>query len=172
MPVFVALLRAVNVGGTGKLIMKELVALCEAAGFREVATYIQSGNVVFETPLSAAKARATLEKALSAKLGTEATVVLRTAAQLEALIEHNPFKKQPPNRVMLMFMNDAPTAKQVAAVVSPDGEQLKLAGHDLYVYFPSGLGRTKLKLPFAKAATTRNLNTVTKLASMARKLSG
>jgi uncharacterized protein (DUF1697 family) len=172
MPVFVALLRAINVSGTGKLLMSDLTALCEAAAFSDVKTYIQSGNVVFKTRLSEAKARATLEKALTQKLGTAASVVLRSAEQLEALLEQNPFKKEPPNRVLVIFMNEAPSAKAVKAVVSPDGEQLHLAGHDLFVHFPNGSGRSKLKLPFAKASTSRNINTVTKLAAMARAVSG
>ena len=170
MPVFVALLRAINVGGTGKLLMTELAALCEEAAFSDVKTYIQSGNVVFRTRLSQAKARATLEKALSKKLGTPASAVLRSADELEALLEQNPFKAHPPNRVLVLFMNEAPAPAAVAAVVSPDGEQLHLAGQDLYVYYPNNMGRSKLKLPFAKGSTARNVNTVTKLAAMARAL--
>jgi uncharacterized protein (DUF1697 family) len=171
MPVFAALLRAINVSGSGKLLMTDLTALCEDAGFTDVKTYIQSGNVVFKTRLSEAKARAVLEKALTKKLGTPATAVLRSTEQLEALVEQNPWKREPPNRVVVIFMNDAPTAKAVAAVVSPDGEQLRLAAPDLYVHYPNGQGRSKLKLPFAKLGTARNLNTVAKLASMARALS-
>jgi uncharacterized protein (DUF1697 family) len=172
MPVFVALLRAINVGGTGKLLMTELAALCEVAGFTDVKTYIQSGNVVFKTRLAEAKARATLEKALTKKLGKPAGVILRSADQLEALLEENPFKKHPPNRVLVVFMNEAPPAKAVAAVVSPDGEELHLAGHDLFIYYPNNLGRSKLKLPFAGAGTARNINTITKLATMARAIMG
>jgi uncharacterized protein (DUF1697 family) len=168
MAVFVALLRAINVGGTGKLLMSELTALCEEAAFTEVKTYIQSGNVVFNTRMSEAKARATLEKALSKKLGSPASVVLRSADQLEALLDQNPFKKQPPSRVLVLFMNEAPAAKAVSAVVSPDGEQLHLAGQELFIYYPNGSGRSKLKLPFVKECTARNVNTVTKLAAMAR----
>jgi uncharacterized protein (DUF1697 family) len=172
MPVFVALLRAINVGGTGKLLMSELIALCEEVAFSDVKTYIQSGNVVFKTRLSEARARATLEEALSKKLGTTASVVLRSPEQLEALIEQNPFKEEPPNRVLVVFMNEGPSRKAVETVVSPDGEQLYLVGQDLVIYYPNGSGRSKLKLPFAKSGTARNVNTVTKLAGMARALAG
>jgi uncharacterized protein (DUF1697 family) len=171
MPVFVALLRAINVSGTGKLLMTELKALCEACSFSDVKTYIQSGNVVFKTRLSEAKARATLEKALAKKLGAPASAQLRSADQLETLLAQNPFKKEPPSRVLILFMDEAPPAKAVKAVVSPDGEQLHLAGQDLFVYYPNGSGRSKLKLPFAKNCTARNVNTVSKLAAMARALS-
>lgn len=172
MPVFVALLRAVNVSGTGKLLMSDLTALCEDAGFTDVKTYIQSGNVVFKTRLSESKARATLEKALTKKLGVPATVVIRSAEQLEALLETNPFKAEPGNRVAVVFMNEAPSAKAVAAVESPAGERLQLAAPDLFIHYPNGMGTSKLKIPFAKAGTARNINTVAKLASMARALAG
>jgi uncharacterized protein (DUF1697 family) len=170
MPVFAALLRAINVSGTGKLLMSDLTALCEDAGFSDVKTYIQSGNVVFKTRLSESKARAVLEKALTKKLGVPATVILRSCEQLEALVKANPFKTEPGNRVAVIFMNEGPSAKAVAAVVSPDGERLKLAAPDLFVHYPNGMGTSKLKLPFAKNATARNINTVAKLASMTRAL--
>lgn len=170
MPVFVALLRAINVSGTGKLLMSELSALCEAAGFSDVKTYIQSGNVVFKTRLSEAKARATLEKSLTSKLGKKADVLLRSAEQLERLLAQNPFTKHPPNRVLVLFMDEKPSPKDLKKVVAPDGEQLHLAGKDLFIYYPNGSGRSKLKLPFTGIATARNVNTVTKLASMARAL--
>jgi uncharacterized protein (DUF1697 family) len=170
MPAFAALLRAINVSGTGKLAMSELSALCEAAGFTEVSTYIQSGNVVFKTRLSEPTARAKLELALATKLGKPAAVVLRTAEELEALLRLNPFTKHPPNRVAVMFMNEAPPKAAVQAVQALDGEELSLAGKDLFIHYPNGMGRSKLKLPFAKTGTARNINTVTKLAAMCRAL--
>ncbi|MET0385279.1 MAG: DUF1697 domain-containing protein [Polyangiales bacterium] len=167
MAVYVALLRAINVGGTGKLPMRELVALCEDAGFRDVKTYIQSGNVVFTSKLDEAKAQAKLSKALAAKLGKVHGLTLRSARELDAALAHNPFKKQPPNRVMIIFMNDKLAPKLIDGVVSPDGEELAVKGRELYIHYPSGLGRSKLKLPFAKDGTARNINTVTKLAELA-----
>jgi uncharacterized protein (DUF1697 family) len=156
----------INVSGTGKLLMSELAALRAEAAFTDVKTYIQSGNVVFKTRLSEAKARATLEKALSKKLGVPACAVLRSAEQLEKLPAQNPFKEHPPNRMLILFMGEAPAAKAVKAVVSPDGEQLHLAGHDLLIYYPNGSGRLKLTLPFIKTCTSRNINTVMKPAAM------
>src|SRR4051812_6603091 len=88
---YVALLRAVNVGGTGKLAMIELRALCEAIGFDAPRTYIQSGNVLFESALPEAKVKATLEKALAKKMGKAPTAIVRTAKELEATLKHNPF---------------------------------------------------------------------------------
>jgi uncharacterized protein (DUF1697 family) len=171
MPAFAALLRAINVSGSGKLAMSELTALCEAAGFTDVATYIQSGNVVFKTRLSEEKARTKLELALAAKLGKPTAVVLRTADELEALLSQNPFKNAPSNRVVVVFMNEAPPRAAVQALHGPDGEELSVAGKDVFIHYPNGQGRSKLKLPFAKEGTGRNMNTVTKLAAMSRALS-
>ena len=90
MPSYVALLRAVNVGGTGKLAMTDLRRLCESAGLSCVKTYIQSGNVVFKSALGEAKVKAKLEKALTAKMGKPSFAMVRTAAELRAVVERNP----------------------------------------------------------------------------------
>lgn len=170
MTAFVGLLRAINVGGTGKLAMKELVALCEQLGFESVKTYIQSGNVVFETKLSEPKAQAKLQKALTAKLGKAVGVTLRSADELAATVKGNPFKKAAGNRVIVLFMEHALPKKALAEVVAPDGEELVLSGREIYIHYPNGQGRSKLKLPFFKEGTGRNLNTVAKLADLAQAL--
>jgi uncharacterized protein (DUF1697 family) len=168
MNVFVALLRAINVGGTGKLPMKELVKLCVEAGFDEPKTYIQSGNVVFRSKLAEAKAQAKLQRALQAHMGKAVGVTLRTADELEAALAHNPFKKQPPNRVLILFTNEPMQKNVLKDVVAPDGEELAVRGRELFMHYPSGLGRSKLKVPHAKEGTARNVNTVTKLLELAR----
>jgi uncharacterized protein (DUF1697 family) len=170
MAAFVALLRAVNVGGTGKLAMTDLVKLCEKAGFSGVKTYIQSGNVVFESSATEAKAKATLEKVLAAKLGKPVGVFVRAAAQLDRVLADNPFKQAPPNRVIVMFLDEAPPKDALAEVGAPGGEKLVLHGRELYIHYPDGQGVSKLKVPFASTGTGRNINTVTKLAAMARAL--
>jgi uncharacterized protein (DUF1697 family) len=167
---FVALLRAINVGGTGKLGMADLRRLCEKEGFRDVSTYIQSGNVVFTSELSEAKVKAKLEKALARKLGKSVGVLLRSAAELRKLLSKNPFKSAPTNRVLVLFLEHAPAKGALSGVVSPGGEELKLQGRDLFIYYPDGQGKSKLKLPFFKSGTARNLNTIAKLAEMAQEL--
>lgn len=168
---FAALLRAINVGGTGKLSKDDLIGLCEEAGFSHISTYIQSGNIVFKTRLLEAKARAKLESALTDKLGKPGHAVLRTADELEKLVARNPFKNAPSNRVVIMFLNEKPpTPSELKKLEAPDGEQVALADRDVYIHYPNGQGRSKLKLPFAKLGTARNLNTVTKLAHMVREL--
>ena len=167
---FVVLLRAINVGGTGKLAMTELVKLCEKAGFAGAKTYIQSGNVLFKSSASEAHVKRVLERAVAAKLGKVAGVLVRTAAELERVLSNNPFQSAPPNRVLVLFLDKAPPKGSIAGIEPPDGEELALKGRELYLHFPNGMGRSKLKIPLANTGTTRNINTVTRLAAMARAL--
>ena len=166
MATFAALLRAVNVGGTGKLPMSELRALCEACGFADVATYIQSGNVVFRTRLSAARAKQALESRLGQAMGAEHRVLVRTARELRALLDDNPFPDAPPARVLALFLDRAPSARELEVVVIPGREQLAVCGKELVIHFPDGMGKSKLRHPFQKTGTGRNLNTVRKLVEM------
>lgn len=169
---FVALLRAVNVGGTGKLPMATLRTLCEDAGFTNVTTYIQSGNVVFESRLSAPKVKATLEKALAAEMGKACAVVVRSGAELTDVIARNPFASAAPNQLLIVFLDEAPPKSALASVKIPGREALHLDGRELFIHFPDGMGQSKLRVPFAAVGTGRNLNTVVKLAAMAKALRG
>jgi uncharacterized protein (DUF1697 family) len=170
MTAFVALLRAINVGGTGKLRMTDLVSLCGAAGFKRTATYIQSGNAVFTSPLPEAKVKAKLEKALGAHMGKPFGALIRTGKELESVLARNPFKEAAPNRVIVYFLDEAPPPGAVDQLVIPGLEQVALVGREIFVHYPEGQGSSKLKIPFAKIGTGRNLNTVAKLAAMARAL--
>jgi uncharacterized protein (DUF1697 family) len=167
MTTFIALLRAINVGGTGKISMRELVALCEKAGFRDVRTYIQSGNLVLQSELTEAKVKAKLERALSAKLGKPYQVMLRSEAQLRAALAKHPFPKAEPNRVIVIFLDEAPAKNVLDGVKNPGREQNEVRGRDVFVHYPDGMGQSKLRLPFTKEGTGRNLNTVRKLLAMA-----
>lgn len=166
--IFAALLRAINVGGTGKLPMKELCALCEEAGFGNPKTYIQSGNVVFESRLVEAKVKAKLEPLLAAKLGKPVAVLVRTRAELEQIVTRNPFVGASPSQVLILFLDAPPPARALAGLVIPGREEVKLDGREVFIHYPDGMGRSKLSLPFAKGATGRNLNTVAKLGALAR----
>jgi uncharacterized protein (DUF1697 family) len=170
MSVFVAFLRAVNVGGTGKLPMATLRSLSEGAGFTNVTTYIQSGNVVFESRLPEPKVKAALEKALAAEMGKACTVMIRSGPELATVIARNPFPSALANQLLVVFLDEAPTASALAAVRIPGREQLRLDGRELYIHFPDGMGKSKLRVPFAATGTGRNLNTVVKLAAMAKAL--
>jgi uncharacterized protein (DUF1697 family) len=166
MAVYVAPLRAVNVGGVS-LPMAELKAICEDLGFTDVATYIQSGNVLFRAGDTEAVARRRLDEALGKRLGKAPGVMIRSAAELRAIADGAPFPGAAPNLLLVHFFNDAPPANALEAMVAPGGEEARLSGREIYVHYPDGSGRSKLKLPALKPGTSRNLNTVRRLADLA-----
>lgn len=170
MKVFVTLLRAVNVGGTGKLAMAELKSLCEEAGFKDCRTYIQSGNVVFRSGLSESSVKHKLEKLLAAKLGKPCAALVRTRGELEAIIEHNPYKTALASRVLIVFLDEPPAKDVLSGLKIPGKEKVKIEGREVYVHYPDGMGHSKLRLTFAARGTGRNLNTVEKLAALAAQL--
>lgn len=165
---YIVLLRAVNVGGTGRLPMAELRALCAAAGCADVRTHIASGNVLLRSALSAAQVRATLEAALARHMGGPVGVFVRTPSELAAVLERNPFPEAAPSRAMVVFLDAPPAADALDAVSGLDGERIALGERELYVDYGAGIRHSKLKIPAAKAGTARNLNTVAKLVELAR----
>ena len=168
---YAALIRAVNVGGTGKLAMSDLARLCEDEGLCDVKTYIQSGNVVFTSPKKEAAIKAVLEKGIERHIGKPVAVMVRTADELEAAIAANPFPEAPPNRLLITFFDEPLAKAALDGVVAPGGERLALRGRELFIHYPDGMGVSKLKVPaLKKAGTGRNLNTVVKLAAMTRAL--
>jgi uncharacterized protein (DUF1697 family) len=170
MPVYVALLRAVNVGGTGTLPMAELKAICEGLGFADVKTYIQSGNVLFRSELAETKVQGKLEAALAERMGKTPGVLLRSRRELEAVAAKAPFPDAKPNFLLVTFLPEPPAANALDRLVAPDGEEVKIDGREIYIHYPNGSGRSKLKLPALKPGTARNLNTVRKLAELAATL--
>jgi len=165
---YIALLRAVNVGGTGKLPMSELKALCEDAGFAHVRTYIASGNLLFDSTDSEKKVRATLEAKLKAHAGKPVGVIIRTAAEVAGTLKHNPFAKQPGNRVMVLFTDDKPPADPLKDARGRKDEQVKAGKRVLYIFYPDGQGKSRLQLPAMESGTARNMNTVARLTEMAK----
>jgi uncharacterized protein (DUF1697 family) len=170
MTAFIALLRAVNVGGTGKLPMTELKAMCEAAGFTEVRTYIASGNVVFASSKSEAAVKADLEARLAAYAGKPVGVLVRTAAEMAALRDANPFPDEAPNRTVAIFLDEPAPADAAEKAVGRQDEQIRVGLREIYVHYGEGMGQSKLRIPAARTGTARNLNTVAKLAAMAVEL--
>ena len=166
MTVFVALLRAVNVGGTGTLPMTALKSLCEDAGFTDVRTYIASGNVVLVSRLAEAGVKAELETRLMAYGGKPIGVIVRTHSEMAAVLHGNPFAGRPGNRTVALFLDEAPTADAIAAR-HRQSEAIVAGKREIYVFYPDGIGESKLALPAMKRGTSRNLNTVAKLVEMA-----
>jgi uncharacterized protein (DUF1697 family) len=167
---YVALLRAVNVGGTGKLPMADLKAMCEEAGFTHVQTYIASGNVVFESKASEAKVKATLEKCLHAYAGKPVGVVVRTAAEMAAVVNANPFPKASPSQAVAIFLDRPPPADALEHAAGVNDEKMRLGKREIFVHYPSMQGGSKLRIPAAKTGTARNMNTIAKLAELAAKI--
>jgi uncharacterized protein (DUF1697 family) len=170
MPAYIALLRAVNVGGTGKLPMSDLKSICEAASFAKVKTYIASGNVVFVSPKPEAQVKKTLEAALVAYAGKAVEVLVRTAAEMAAVAAANPFSDRPGNRTVAIFLDNPPPSSALEQAVGIRGEEMALGTREIYVFYGDGMADSKLKIPAAKNGTARNLNTVAKLAEMAAAL--
>jgi len=168
MPVFIAFLRAVNVGGTGKLPMSDLKALCEEAGFESVQTYIASGNVVFKSTAAAAKVKSTLEQALENYAGKPVGVVVRTSANLKSILAKNPFPDAHPSKATVLFL-DRKAQSDITDVTGLKNEELFIGAKELYVHYPDGMGTSRLKIPAAKTGTARNLNTINKMILMAQK---
>jgi uncharacterized protein (DUF1697 family) len=166
---YIALLRAVNVGGTGKLPMAELKAMCHDAGFTQVETYIASGNVVFESKAAEARVKSELESRLMTYVGKKIDVVLRTASEMQAVLKGNPFPKAAPNHTYAFFLNERPQGDAFDHAVGRKDEEVRLGKREIYVHYPNGMGRSKLKIPAAKFGTARNMNTIAVLSDMASK---
>ena len=166
---YIALLRAVNVGGTGKLPMSDLRAICTEAGFARVETYIASGNVLFESKAATSKVKAELEARLLAYAGKPIDVVLRTAAEMSAVLKANPFAKAETRHTYAIFLNEPPPPDALARVAGQQDEQMRLGKREIFVCYPTGMGRSKLRIPAAKMGTARNMNTVAKLVELASK---
>ena len=174
---FVALLRAVNVGGRRSLAMRDFRDAAASLRFSEVRTVLQSGNLVFDAHgRSAAAIERALEGAIESRLGLEADCFVRTAREWAALVHDNPFRAEAradPGHLVLMCLKAAPGAKAVrslsAAITGP--ERLRAAGRELYIVYPDGIGRSPLtgvliERVLGTRGTARNWNTVLKLAAM------
>ena len=167
---FVALLRAVNVGGTGKLPMTELKAICEKLGFTPVRTYIASGNVVFASRKSESAIKHDLEKALTTYAGKPVGVMVRSAAEMAEVAAGNPFPKLAPNRTTAIFLDEKPPKDALATLRGQKDEKIGLGKREIYVHYGEGMGTSKLVIPAAKSGTARNMNTVVVLAKMAAEI--
>jgi uncharacterized protein (DUF1697 family) len=166
---YIALLRAVNVGGTGKLPMADLKAMCRDAGFVRVETYIASGNVIFESSAAPEGVKAELEARLLAYTGKPVGVLVRTGPEMAAVLKDNPYPEAERKYTYAIFLDRRPPADALDHVTGQNGEEIRLGDREIFVHYGSGMGRSKLKIPAAKLGTARNMNTVAKLAELASK---
>lgn len=167
---YVALPRAVNVGGTGKLPMTTLMQMCETAGFERAKTYIASGNVVFRSDLSEDRVRSALEDQLHAYAGKNVGVIVRTASEIADTLARNPFADMPGNRVTALFVDRSLPVDPLDGVTGIKNEVVRLGRRELFVLYPDGMANTRLRIPGDKLGTARNMNTIAKLAEMAAAL--
>ena len=169
MHAYVALLRAVKVGGTSKLPMSDLKALCERAGSLGVRTYIASGNVVFTSRMSEAqvKVKAALKSALEAYVGKPVGVLVRTSAEMAAVVAGNPFPDAAPYRTVAIFLDQPPPHDALERATGRADEEIRLGKREIDVHYGDGMARSRLRIPTAQAGTARNMNTIARLAAMA-----
>ena len=173
MPAYVALLRAMNVAGTGKLPMADLRRMATNCGFANVRTYIASGNLLFDSDLAEDDARAALGHEVDAFFGKPVPffgkpvpIFVRTQTELDAIVFANPFPDEKGSRLMVFFLGQAATPAMLAEARGQQGERMAIGTREIYVAYGDGIGKTKLIIPVVKTGTARNINTVTKLAAM------
>lgn len=174
---YALLLRGVNVGTNNSLPMADLRTTLQAIGCTDVKTYVQSGNAVFATKRAPAALTLAVEKALQRSMGRPIATTLRTGAELQAIVDGNPFAAVATNPAYLCvtFLAQAPAKPEIAPLhlrtFAP--ELFQVAGKEIYTWHPAGQGKSALaaalaKLPLRGAVTTRNWNTVLKLLEMLR----
>ena len=181
MPTYISLLRGINVSGQKKVPMAELREVYEALGFASVQTYIQSGNVIFQSEeTKVAVLRDRLEEAIRQFFGFDVVVLLKTAEGLRQVVEHPLFssRSETINYLYITFLAARPDPARVAALSPPEpgGDEFQVVNREVYVFCPNGYGRTKLNTTFFERAlkvhaTTRNGKTTRKLLELAAGLS-
>jgi uncharacterized protein (DUF1697 family) len=168
---YVALLRGVNLVGRSSLKMADLKSIAEELGLESARTLIASGNLLFLSKQPEEKLRTMLEKALRPHMGKDVRVMLRTADEMEAAVRANPFGDAPGNRVQAFFMNEAPPADLLDTIRNQHDERVAAGPREVFVaYGEKGIGRSRMRIPAAESGTARNMNTVARLAQLAKEI--
>ncbi len=174
----VALLRGINVGGTARIAMSDLVALSRALGFQDARTILQSGNLVFRSDPARGgeELESLLRRAIADRLGHEVEVLVRTADEWSGIIAANPFPaaaSDDPSHLLVMALTREPEERAVdalrAAIEGP--ETIAAVGRQLYVVYPAGIGRSaltgaRIEARLATRGTGRNWNTVLRIRAL------
>ena len=178
---YVALFRGINVGGKNVVKMDDLKRLLIDLGLREVRTYIQSGNAVFETPLDEPRLRNAIRMGFSQRFGFESDAIVRSADELDELIDRFPISAEEiagaqaadpdVEHLYVYFLNDPPEQAQIDAILEGHGDPdiLRAGARELYLLCHQSVRKSKLAMRVAKAfdsATVRNWNTVNKLRGL------
>lgn len=171
---YVALLRGINVGKARQVDMPRLQKVLTARGHAEVRTHLRSGNVLLDSPLSADGLAADVSAAIADEFGFDVPVVVRTAAELAAVVAADPLgeHRTDPSRYSVTFLPEEPDADLVAALPPADGGKYRVLGRELYLWLPDGMsnspmGTWKWGTLLGVDGTNRNWNTVTRLAELA-----
>jgi len=169
---YVALLRGVNLVGKSTLKMADLKAIADELKLEKARTYIASGNLLFVSDKPEEKLRELLEDRMQTHMSKQVRVMLRTAKEMAAVVKANPFPDGRGNNVQAFFLHDKPPKDLLAtARGQADDERVAAGKREVYVaYGEKGIGRSRLRIPAAEAGTARNMNTVAKLAELAREL--
>ena len=144
--------------------------MCMKIGFTKVRTFIASGNVVFESSLSEARVKSALQRSLAAYTGKPVGVLIRTAAEMEAVLIANPFPNAPRNCTVAIFLDQPPPADALHYATGQKNEEVQLGLREIYVHYGEGMADSRLKIPVAKEGTARNINTIAKLTKMSAAL--
>jgi uncharacterized protein (DUF1697 family) len=170
MHTWVAFLRGINVGGNTMISMKDLATICTQIGFENVRTYLNSGNVIFKSPLMKVELQTALEKELSARTGKEISVAVRSSGDLEQMVDDNPFPEAVPSHVGVLIVTDPVPENVVAEFIILGREKVVPGKREVYIHYPDGVGRSKLKIPpLLRDGTMRNINTLSGLVSIIAK---
>ena len=169
---YVAFLRGVNLGPNNKIAMPALRAMAEELGYTDVATYINSGNLIISSPKTTATLEREISKAIKDTFGRSIDVAVRTPEQLKKILAENPYPDGNPSQVTVAFLTKAPAAdaKQKVAAVAKDYEPVTFADQEVYVNYSQGIGRSKLAEKFSTiigvSSTVRNVRTIEKIVEM------
>ena len=166
MTAYAALIRAVNVTGTGKLPKEDLKAMGEACRFEHCRAFINSGNLLFTSDLGEAEAKRRMEQRVADYFGKPVPVYLRSAAEMAEIARCNPFADDKPSWVFAYFIDEEPCQAMIDEARDVAGERLALGPRTVYVSYGAGIGKTKLKLPLSKRGTARNMNSVARMAEL------
>ncbi|MCO5994739.1 DUF1697 domain-containing protein [Actinoallomurus rhizosphaericola] len=170
---YAALLRGINVTGNSRVAMADLRAWLADLGYTGVRTHLNSGNAVFTAPEEPAeRIAAAIEGRLTARLGREVPVIVRTAAELAVVVAGNPLEIRDPARCAVAFLAEDPAPERLSALKPAEfaPEEVELGEKVLYLYFPNGQGRSTLGPTLERRLgvpmTVRNWNTVTRLLAL------
>lgn len=171
MKTYIVLLRGINVSGKNKLSMASLRELLNGLGFENVQTYIQSGNIILKSENSKTLVCQKIQQAIKNKFGYDITVLARTAKELKKALTSYPFSVDNDKIVAFTFLEKTTSYNEIEGVLTSD-DDYKIDGDVVYLYCPSGFGKTKLtnntiEKKLQVAATTRNLKTTKKLVELA-----